>query len=286
MHATWFATHFNSSFFAKSFLPDSWLDLMMSMQARYARFADKIVHLLNDEIDLQALIPDQSKVTNADHWSLDMGTRQLSMSKLRKWIGGYQENDIIIVGDVEEIPYADALNALKYCGPVSGKLPLSLGSKHTYRFNFKYILSRYEIAVPFVIPGPLANELVDRQSNFRSDIPIATKLWPYSTHCTTFGDIIASVMKELSTSEARDKVVANNVRMMSHPFEMEADTVALGIRVFGNRHAPNDRTQDPGWVGPVMCRYVESEISHSDLMYLKLSIITRAAVALVTHILR
>jgi hypothetical protein len=81
----------------------------------------------------------------------------------------------------------------------------------------------------------------------------------FSTHCTTCGDMLTAMLKYISISEARDKVPANNVRFMSHPFEREAETLALGINPTANRNEPNERTIDHGWVGPVMCRYVAVE---------------------------
>lgn len=228
-----------------------------TLQERYKRFGEKIIHLLNDEADLQAMIPDPSQVANGDHWSIDMGQRRIAVHKLHDLVGGFQENDLLIAGDLDEIPYAEAINILKYCEPVLAKFPVSLGSEHSYRFNFNYILSRYHIDVPYVIPGSLANELVAQGSDFRaSGISMATHLSPFSTHCTTFGDIMTDVVKLISISEARDKVPANQVMILSRPFDREPDTIALGIGPFEDRHGENDRTIDRGWVGPIMCRCV------------------------------
>lgn len=224
------------------------------MQERYKRFGDKIIHLLSDEADLKAMIPDESP--NSDHWEIDMAQRRIAVHKLHDLVGGFLESDIIITGDLDEIPYAEAINLFKYCEPVASKFPVSLGSEHTYRFNFNFILTRYHIDVPYIIPGSMANNLVAQGSDFRAHgVNLVTKLSPYSTHCTTFGDIMADVMKSASVSEARDTVPMNLVSYLSRPFEREADTVAIGIRSWQDRHSKNDRTDDSGWVGPVLCRY-------------------------------
>jgi hypothetical protein len=209
---------------------------------------------VSDEADLKELLPNQQTV-NSDHWSIDSGQRRIMAKKLHDFIGGLQENDLVITGDLDEIPYADVLNVLKHCQPAPGRLPISLGSQHSYRYNFNWALTDYPIDVPAVTPGSTANELVQQGKSFRGDAPPATKLKPFSTHCTTFGDMTIAVLKLISISEGRDKVPGNNVRMMSHPFEVAKDTIAVGLGPVSNRHGANERTmQSLGWVGPIMCR--------------------------------
>jgi hypothetical protein len=115
-------------------------------------------------------------------------------------------------------------------------------------------VSRYHIGVPLVIPGSTANELVQKGSNFRNDVPVGSEVFPFSTHCTTFGDVMTAILKEISISEARDKVPANDVRIMSRPFEVEQETTNVGLRFAQSRQGANDRTMDRGFVGPTMCR--------------------------------
>ena len=54
-----------------------------------------------------------------------------------------------------------------------------------------------------------------------------TTLHNTAEHYTTFGDVIMAVIKDLHISEARAKVPANNVRILSHPFEVEPETLGM-----------------------------------------------------------
>jgi hypothetical protein len=107
---------------------------------------------------------------------------------------------------------------------------VALGSNQTYRFNFNWILIDYVINVPSVWLGSHVNDALDKSVNFRT-APMKTVFNDMSTHCTTFGDIITTVLKEISISEGVNKPPLGNIRTLSHPFEFEIENIAKGIRL-------------------------------------------------------
>ena len=67
---------------------------------------------------------------------------------------------------------------------------------------------------------------MNRKTSVRKEQP-RTTLEHTAEHFTTFGDVIMAVIKDLHISEARAKVPAGNVRILSHPFDVEPDTLGM-----------------------------------------------------------
>lgn len=51
---------------------------------------------------------------------------------------------------MDELPYAENINLMKHCEVRGKAFPVALGSKHTYRFSFNWIVTKYYIKVPMV----------------------------------------------------------------------------------------------------------------------------------------
>lgn len=85
---------------------------------------------------------------------------------------------------------------------------------------------------PQVFTGRAAVAALNKRGNVRGE-PTAVTLQSTAEHYTTFGDVITAIIKDLHISEARAKVPANNVTILSSPFEIEPHT--LGMQVLASR---------------------------------------------------
>lgn len=201
--------------------------------------------------------PDENEHVDVSFWTIDKEQRRLAVKKFVQHFGPFNETDIVIIGDADEIPHAVHLNVLKHCIPVTTNFPVAFGSSHSYRYTFNWIVTRYGIAVPVVYMGGHANEIVTNNlGNFRDEATGKgrTVYNDISTHCTTFGDVMTAFLKHISISEGRSRVPLGDVHLLSHPFEYEAQSVGIGIHLGQDPHGSNDRNTDLGWVGPVLCR--------------------------------
>jgi hypothetical protein len=50
-----------------------------------------------------------------DYWAIDKHQRAWAVRKIMDAVGGYRDDDLIIIGDVDEIPRAEHINILRQC---------------------------------------------------------------------------------------------------------------------------------------------------------------------------
>jgi hypothetical protein len=83
---------------------------------RVASFRDKITHVVMDDEDVKK--PGSGgENRNHDEWSLERWQRRQVYDAFRRFVPDVTEDDVIIHGDIDELPQADFINHLKHCKP-------------------------------------------------------------------------------------------------------------------------------------------------------------------------
>jgi len=111
---------------------------------RFLRFRHKIIHIVLDDSDADAINKIQNPLSS-DDWSLEKQQRKILWNTFRKLVPDISSEDLIIHGDADELPQADIINHLKYCKPKV--LPLMTQAMF-YRFNFEWVHTEYSIGIP------------------------------------------------------------------------------------------------------------------------------------------
>jgi hypothetical protein len=83
--------------------------------------------------DTDALHYHPVKQQQGDDWKVEHFTRELLWTKFVKGFGMPEDNDILIHGDLDEIPDSDLIYHLKHCE--AKNLPATVG---TYMYNFDF----------------------------------------------------------------------------------------------------------------------------------------------------
>jgi hypothetical protein len=60
-----------------------------------------------------------------DYWAIDYNQRMWAVRKVVEALGRFREDDLIIMGDVDEIPYGEAVHTLKWCNTNSDSYVVS-----------------------------------------------------------------------------------------------------------------------------------------------------------------
>uniref|UniRef100_A0A0G4HZD5 Uncharacterized protein n=1 Tax=Chromera velia CCMP2878 TaxID=1169474 RepID=A0A0G4HZD5_9ALVE len=88
---------------------------------RFAKFAHKIVHIVVDDVESSIAL---SEVRGGDEWALEFQMRSPLLAQrvaryhFEKPGGVFRSaDDVILRGDLDEVPSRDSLNAFKYCRP-------------------------------------------------------------------------------------------------------------------------------------------------------------------------
>ena len=95
----------------------SWSEL--SVQPRFSKFRDKIIHLVLDDADIAEI--EHSEDLSA--WSLESLQEKLRWEKIKEWnewSHALKDNDLIGFGDADEVTSRDNIQLLKYC-PLKSK---------------------------------------------------------------------------------------------------------------------------------------------------------------------
>ena len=86
----------------------------LSVQPRFSKFRDKIIHLVLDDADV-------AEIEYAEEWkawSLESLQEKLRWKKIKQWndvTNALKDNDLIGFGDADEITSRDNIQLLKYC---------------------------------------------------------------------------------------------------------------------------------------------------------------------------
>jgi beta-1,4-mannosyl-glycoprotein beta-1,4-N-acetylglucosaminyltransferase len=84
---------------------------------RVAPFRDRIVHIVLDDEDVTVAPSILSFTEREDEWSLERWQRKMVFEAFRRYIPDLTNDDVIIHGDIDELPQGDFINHLKYCQP-------------------------------------------------------------------------------------------------------------------------------------------------------------------------
>lgn len=108
---------------------------------RFARFAKKIVHIVQDDADIPNMQrPPQERLKPTDNWNNEARMRFHAIEGWVKYMGGETKipsNHLLIVGDLDEMPSALSIQAFKYC-----KMPGPTAAFHTtlWRFDLEHVI--------------------------------------------------------------------------------------------------------------------------------------------------
>jgi len=87
--------------------------------SRFARFSQKIVHIVQDDSDIPKMHnPRKEKLKPGDNWSNEARMRHHAVEGWVKYLGGESNipsNHLLITGDLDEMPSGAAIQAFKYC---------------------------------------------------------------------------------------------------------------------------------------------------------------------------
>ena len=91
----------------------------LSVQPRFAKFRDKVIHLVLDDSDVAQI--EVSEESGA--WSLESLQEKTRWQKIKQWnniTNALDDNDLIGFGDADEITSRNNIQLLKYC-PIKSK---------------------------------------------------------------------------------------------------------------------------------------------------------------------
>ena len=131
----------------------SWSEL--SVQRRFAKFRDKIVHLILDDSDIANI--DIQKETRS--WSLESLEEKTRWLKVKQWndiTNSLGDNDLIGFGDADEITSQKNIQLLKHCPLRSesldigmwfpfGRLDQAFKSDFPVSKKYKYTLGKVDL---------------------------------------------------------------------------------------------------------------------------------------------
>ena len=131
----------------------SWSEL--SIQRRFAKFREKIVHLILDDSDIANIdIPKETKSWSLE--SLEEKTRWLKVKQWNDMTNSLSDNDLIGFGDADEITSRKNIQLLKHCPLRSksldigiwfpfGRLDQAFKSDFPVSKKYKYTLGKVDL---------------------------------------------------------------------------------------------------------------------------------------------
>ena len=85
----------------------------LSVQPRFARFRDKVIHFVIDDADMAEILSMESTA-----WALEGLQEKIRWLKIKQWnnvTNALSGNDLIGFGDADEITSRENIQRLKYC---------------------------------------------------------------------------------------------------------------------------------------------------------------------------
>ena len=86
----------------------------LSVQPRFAKFRDKVVHLVLDDSDIASI-----EFSDEWHaWAPESLEEKIRWAKIKQWnniTNIFQGNDLIGFGDADEVTSRNSIQLLKYC---------------------------------------------------------------------------------------------------------------------------------------------------------------------------
>jgi hypothetical protein len=114
---------------------------------RFRRFQDKIIHIVADFSDLYKY-EDENQL-NSDYWNIESTGRMYLWNNFVAALEGEQnvgDDDLLIHGDVDEIPSGDMLYHLKHCQLKQRALPA--------RFRLTFYMHNFHWVLPQILDFP------------------------------------------------------------------------------------------------------------------------------------
>lgn len=97
----------------------------LSVQPRFAKFRDKVIHLVLDDSDIAQI----EFAEEHPAWALEILQERLRWAKIKQWndvSNIFQDNDLIGFGDADEITPRNSIQLLKYCPLKSKSLDIGI----------------------------------------------------------------------------------------------------------------------------------------------------------------
>ena len=133
----------------------------LSIQPRFAKFRDKVVHLVLDDSDIASI--QFAEEWNA--WAVESLQEKIRWAKIKQWndvSNIFRDDDLIGFGDADEVASRNSIQLLKYCPLKSKSLDIGIWFPfgrldQAYKTDFpvskelKYTLGQYDehILMPF-----------------------------------------------------------------------------------------------------------------------------------------
>lgn len=161
---------------------------------RYLHFLENMIHLVGDHSDFQT----KHHQAPGHDWEYEGKARQVLLNKFTKAMSGQiQPYDLILHGDVDEIPDGRLLQYLKYCETTS--MPLRFQCPYYY-FSFKRtavgLVHRYPYLFRFDQISGHGTHALRTDSSAAQLLPVGS-----CVHLTYFGGTAANVFKHLALAE-------------------------------------------------------------------------------------
>jgi hypothetical protein len=182
----------------------------------FGNFTDKILHLVLDDafvlgIDHRGLA-DNDGYYDTD-WRLELESRKMMGRGMAKALRP-DPDDLVIVGDLDEMPRGEWVYQMKHCQLRDGKLPA--------RFNLIFYTNNYDWMVPWswmTNPVIVTFNMTDRGSDFQQ-----IRMLPHVNsvidnagwHANRFGDPETSILRQFAQSEG-GRVPGRNIDDLKDP---------------------------------------------------------------------
>ena len=199
--------------------------------SRFAAFASKIVHVVVPTRDLGAALNESRAQWDSDvFYGLQLAMQAAGWERLRALAP--QPTDLLVLGDVDEIPGARLMHELTACEPSAHELPLRLQSSF-HRFTFSHRLGDawpHPVVVRFD-QVPSGFDFV----KFPSDLVKSTVRSGF--HLNRFGPPALQLFKHFANGEG-GSVPVGGVPLLRDPNVVGGRLVARGIRICCPGDAP------------------------------------------------
>eukprot|EP01103_Thecamoeba_quadrilineata_P008811 TRINITY_DN18538_c0_g1_i1.p1 TRINITY_DN18538_c0_g1~~TRINITY_DN18538_c0_g1_i1.p1 ORF type:complete len:438 (-),score=66.31 TRINITY_DN18538_c0_g1_i1:27-1340(-) len=192
---------------------------------RFRDFQEKLVHVVMDD-PTGLRYHRQSNESERDQWNLEKGMRRLLWDKLEESGVPISPEDLILHGDLDEIPSAEVLAYMKHCRlrKVYNRAPFAFIIPH-YVNNFDWFnVNSTHINFPIVYPGGV---YISSNNGFERGTVITRGVWG-GWHCNRFGSNVLRLYKHLSLAEGGN-VPRGDLNILKDP-ELIETFVAAGQR--------------------------------------------------------
>ena len=177
---------------------------------RYSRWKDKIKYIVWDErMSLESDRLNEKKFGKYD-WSLEKKSRSFLMEafkELHRDGEDLNDEDLLILGDLDELPHRDVIAHFKYCEVKENFFPATFDAIF-WRFSFHWLFNEICDCPSVVTWKNIKKENVPLRENFSSRI--GTTAW----HLNRFGPAVMQVVKEFSIAEGSLQLPSGNPEIL------------------------------------------------------------------------